>query len=67
MMFHLVEEDAQMKEIFEECKAGKRTCKACKLEVAELMYSFIKKHQEDRARAKEVLKEHEVYKHWLQV
>jgi tryptophanyl-tRNA synthetase len=67
LMFHLVEEDAQMKEIFEECKAGKRTCKACKLEAAELMHSFIKRHQEERERAKEILKEHEVYKHWLQV
>ena len=67
MMFHLVEEDAHMKEIFEECKAGKRTCKSCKLEAAELMHAFIKQHQEERERAKDVLKEHEVYKHWLQV
>lgn len=67
LMVHLVEEDAQMKEIFEECKAGKRTCKSCKLEAAELMHSFIKRHQEERERAKEVLKEHEVYKHWLDV
>ncbi len=67
MMFHLVEEDAYMKEIFEECKAGKRTCKSCKLEAAELMHTFIKQHQEERERAKDVLKEHDVYKHWLQV
>ena len=67
MMFHLVEEDAQMKEIFEECKNGKRTCKACKLQAAELMHAFIKRHQEERERAKAVLKEHEVYKHWLKI
>ena len=67
LMFHLIEEDARMKEIFEECKSGKRTCKACKLQAAELMHSFIKRHQEERERAKAVLKEHEVYKEWVQV
>ena len=65
LMFHLVDEDAYIKEIFEECKNGRRTCKTCKSEAAELMFAFIKSHQEARARAKEVLKEHGLYKQWL--
>ncbi len=65
MMFHLIEEDAYVKEIFEECKTGKRLCNACKSQAAELMFSFIKRHQEEREKAKEVLKEHEIYKQWF--
>jgi len=65
LMSHLIEEDDHVKEIFEECKNGKRTCKTCKSEAAELMFSFIKHHQEERERAKEVLKGHEIYKRWF--
>ena len=65
MMFHLIDEDAHIKEIFEECKNGKRMCNTCKSEAAELMFSFIKRHQEERERAKDVLKGHEIYKQWF--
>jgi tryptophanyl-tRNA synthetase len=56
---------AKVKEIFEECKNGKRMCNSCKSQAAELMFSFIKHHQEERERAKEVLKGHEIYKRWF--
>ncbi|MBC8521372.1 MAG: tryptophan--tRNA ligase [Methanomicrobia archaeon] len=65
MMSHLVDEDAHVKEIFEECKNGKRMCNSCKAQAAELMFSFIKRHQEERERAKEVLNGHEIYKQWF--
>jgi tryptophanyl-tRNA synthetase len=65
LMAHLIEDDAQVKEIFEECKSGERLCKACKAQAAELMFSFLKRHQEERENAKEVLKKHELYKHWF--
>lgn len=65
MMFHLIDEDAHIKEIFEECKNGKRMCNTCKSEAAELMFSFITRHQEERERAKDVLKGHEIYKQWF--
>ena len=65
MMFHLIDEDAHVKEIFEECKTGNRLCNACKSQAAEFMFYFIKRHQEERERAKEVLKEHEIYKQWF--
>jgi len=65
LMAHLIEDDAQVKEIFEECKSGERLCKACKAQAAELMFSFLKRHQEERENAKEVLTKHELYKHWF--
>jgi tryptophanyl-tRNA synthetase len=65
LMSHLIEDDAQVKELFEECKNGKRTCKACKAEAAELMFAFLTRHQEERVRATEALKKHEEYKKWF--
>jgi len=65
LMSHLIEEDAQVKEIFEECKNGKRLCKECKAQAAELMFSFLKQHQEERERAREVLRKHDDYKKWF--
>ncbi|MBE0517468.1 MAG: tryptophan--tRNA ligase, partial [Methanophagales archaeon] len=65
LMSHLIEDDAQVKELFEECKSGKRLCKACKAQAAELMFSFLKRHQEERERAREVLMQHEMYKEWF--
>jgi len=65
LISHLIEDDAQAKELFEECRSGKRLCKACKSEAAELMFSFLKRHQEERERAREVLMQHEKYKQWF--
>jgi tryptophanyl-tRNA synthetase len=65
MMFHLIEDDTYIMEIFEECKNGKRSCNSCKKLASELMFSFIKKHQEERENAKEVLKEHGIGKRWI--
>jgi tryptophanyl-tRNA synthetase len=65
LMSHLIEDDDQVKELFEECKSGKRLCKACKAQAAELMFSFLKRHQEEREKAKEVLMQHDKYKQWF--
>jgi tryptophanyl-tRNA synthetase len=65
LMAHLIEDDDHIKEIFDECRSGKRLCKHCKTEAAELMFSFLKQHQEERERAVEALKEHEEYKKWF--
>ncbi len=66
LMAHLIEDDDHIKEIFDECRSGKRLCKHCKTEAAELMFSFLKQHQEEREMAVEALKEHEEYKKWFQ-
>lgn len=62
---HLIENDINIKEIFEECKSGKRLCKTCKTETAELIYSFIEEHQEEREIAVELLKKHSDYRRWF--
>ncbi|MDD2665685.1 MAG: tryptophan--tRNA ligase [Methanocellales archaeon] len=58
LLFHLIEDDAHMAEIFTECKEGKRTCGSCKSLAAELMIKFLREHQEGRERAKERLDEY---------
>jgi tryptophanyl-tRNA synthetase len=65
LISHLIEDDDQVKELFEACKSGKRLCKACKAQAAELMFSFLKQHQEEREKAKEILMQHEIYKQWF--
>lgn len=67
MLYHLIEEDAHIKEIFEECRSGKRFCSSCKKEAAEMMSSFIKSHKEEKEKAKEILKEHDIFKQWLKL
>lgn len=67
LMFHLIEDDRHVAEIYEECISGRRTCAACKKAAAELMRSFLKEHQEKREEAKDVLKELDVGKKWLEV
>ena len=62
MLFHLVEEDDQIKEIFEECKNGKRVCGDCKNLAADLMLNFLKEHQKERKRAEERLDEYGIDK-----
>ncbi|MHC1635747.1 MAG: tryptophan--tRNA ligase [Candidatus Methanospirareceae archaeon] len=65
MLFHLIEEDAYIEEIFEECRSGKRLCSSCKKEAAEMIFSFIKAHKEEKERAMEVLKEYEGLREWI--
>lgn len=65
LITHLIEEDANVKEIFEECKSGKRLCKTCKTETAELIFSFIEEHQKEREIAIEVLKKDSDYRRWF--
>ncbi len=58
LLFHLIEDEAHITQIFTECKEGKRTCGSCKTLAAELMIKFLKEHQEGRERAKERLDEY---------
>jgi len=60
LLFHLLEDDKQVTEIYNECKGGKRTCGKCKALAAELMVKFLKEHQDARERARERLGEYGV-------
>ena len=57
MLFHLASDD-QMKEMYEECKGGSRSCGTCKNMASELMFNFLKEHQKERKHAEERLKEY---------
>ncbi|MDD2439865.1 MAG: tryptophan--tRNA ligase [Methanosarcinaceae archaeon] len=58
MLFHLIEDDKELLEIRKECLAGERMCGACKQLASELMYDFLKDHQEKRELAREQLDEY---------
>jgi tryptophanyl-tRNA synthetase len=57
LLFHLVEDDNELKEIHKDCVGGTRVCGRCKKFTAELMREFLKDHQEKRELAKERLAE----------
>jgi tryptophanyl-tRNA synthetase len=58
MLFHLIESDREIKEIYESCKTGKRMCGGCKQYASELIAKFLTEHQAARERAKERLSEY---------
>lgn len=55
LMFHLVEDDNELAEIYDECVCGKRMCGTCKALASELMEEFLTDHQEKRELAKDRL------------
>ena len=57
MLFHLSGDEDELKEIFDECKSGKRVCGTCKKEAAERIRSFLVEHQREREIARERLPE----------
>ncbi len=52
LVYHLVEDDNQLKEAYKDCVGGTRVCGNCKKYTAELMREFLKEHQEKRELAK---------------
>jgi tryptophanyl-tRNA synthetase len=58
MLFHLSEDEKELKEIFEECKSGERMCGTCKKEAAERIKAFLTEHQREREIARERLSEY---------
>lgn len=60
MLFHLLENDAELLKIREECISGTRTCGSCKQLAAEKMQEFLKDHQEKRELAREELGEYRI-------
>jgi tryptophanyl-tRNA synthetase len=57
LLFHLSEDDSELREIYEECRSGKRMCGSCKKEASERIRLFLKDHQEKREIARERLDE----------
>ena len=57
LLYHLVEDDNELLEVYKDCVGGTRVCGNCKKFTAELMRRFLKDHQEKREAAKEMLGE----------
>ncbi|VVB55301.1 Tryptophan--tRNA ligase [uncultured archaeon] len=57
LLYHLVEDDNELLEVYKDCVGGTRVCGNCKKFTAELMRRFLKDHQEKREAAKERLEE----------
>jgi len=49
LLYHLVEDDAELDRIYRSCRSGERLCGACKKEAAELVRRFLVDFQERRA------------------
>ncbi len=57
LLYHLVEDDNELLEVYKDCVGGTRVCGNCKKHAAELMREFLKEHQEKREQARERLGE----------
>jgi tryptophanyl-tRNA synthetase len=57
LLFHLSEDDNELKELDAECRSGKRMCGTCKKIVAERIEIFLRDHQRAREAARERLAE----------
>ncbi|CAG0977245.1 MAG: tryptophan--tRNA ligase [Candidatus Methanoperedens sp.] len=57
LLYHLVEDDNELLEVYKDCVGGTRVCGNCKKFTAELMRRFLKDHQEKREAAREMLGE----------
>ncbi|WP_342306000.1 tryptophan--tRNA ligase [Methanolobus sp. ZRKC5] len=57
-LFHLVDDDEELAQIYTECREGSRVCGNCKVLAAEKTEKFLKEHQELREVAKDRLDEY---------
>jgi tryptophanyl-tRNA synthetase len=55
-LYHLIEDDKELEEIFTSCKSGRRTCGQCKKYAAELMEKLLEDIMIKREKAKEKIK-----------
>ncbi len=57
LLYHLIEDDNELLEVYNDCVGGTRVCGRCKKHAAERMREFLKEHQEKREQARERLGE----------
>jgi tryptophanyl-tRNA synthetase len=57
LVFHLSQDDNELRELDAECRSGRRMCGTCKKDVAERIEIFLREHQLAREAAKERLPE----------
>jgi tryptophanyl-tRNA synthetase len=57
-LYHLVEDDKELENIYSSCTQGERMCGECKKQAIELMEKFLKELAEKREQAKEKIKQY---------
>ncbi len=57
LLYHLIEDDNELLEVYNDCVGGTRVCGRCKKDAALRMREFLKEHQEKREAARERLGE----------
>jgi len=57
-LYHLIDEDKELQEIYNDCKTGKKMCGHCKKYAAQLMEKLLLDIQEKRKTAKEKIKQY---------
>ncbi|RLF64400.1 MAG: tryptophan--tRNA ligase [Thermoplasmata archaeon] len=57
-LYHLMEDDKELDEIYEKCKSGEQMCGTCKKRAVELMQSFLRQLGEKRESAKDRVNEY---------
>ncbi len=54
-MFQLLQDDVELKKVYDECASGKLLCGHCKRRAAELLEKFLEKHQRRLEKAKDIV------------
>jgi tryptophanyl-tRNA synthetase len=57
LVYHLLEDDNELLEVYKDCVGGTRVCGNCKKFTAQFLKDFLKDHQEKRELARERLGE----------
>jgi len=60
LIYHLVESDSELEEIYSKCRSGERMCGKCKKFAAEIIEEFLKKLKEKRESAKDMMNDYVV-------
>jgi tryptophanyl-tRNA synthetase len=53
LLYHLLQSDAELKEVYQQCKNGSIMCGECKARAAELMKDFFKDLEKKREKARD--------------
>jgi tryptophanyl-tRNA synthetase len=55
LLYHLIEDDDQLHEVYRTCRSGERMCGHCKKETADLMYTLLQNIADKRSNAEDVM------------
>jgi len=57
LVYHLIEDDKELENVYMGCKSGGKVCGECKMKCAELMEKFLIEHQKKREKARGMVDE----------